>query len=820
MKKALWILLTLLPVQLLAQTDFSKAFALGQDADSKGFGNKAVEYYLKAERAAKKSYEKNRVWKALADNYKALSDYNHAADYYAKLLTIYKDDNRNKILLNLSDLWIMTGQYQKVIDNLKTMENAPDESIRLTDLSAAYTRLKKYDEALLFLDQILTKTESKSYNIALQNKGYILWAQGNFYEADTILQKATKLFADTDPKRYICLGNLAKVQSERGNYNTALKNINTVLDWQKKYLGEKNFDYIISLRKKAEILLAAGKTGDATQQFKDFFYKERTYVARNFAYMTENERLNFWHSQKPLVDECFAIEDADPDFLFDVAVFSKSVLILANENFAAAAFADNKMQAIYTEIISLKSQFLVSMPNERSKIQDKIDNLEKEFAEKNPKFKKFVANLEIDRQKVAQSLKNPKDAVVEFIYYNKNGQMHYAALVLQKNKPVKFIPLFSQSEIEDYKIHELSVTLRLNSSNASFKNGLFADTLLAEKIWKKIVNIVPTNSNVYFVPDGILYNLGIEYMCFWRRDLRFFRLTTSAILSRGNSRKPKTALIAGGFDYNDASEATAFDDSLPDRTGSHFFNEKGVLRNWKNLKSSLAEVDSVSKILKASGINVVKITSSQGSEYMLKQHLSKAGIILLSTHGYFFGTASVKDGYGLSDSFSADSSMTTCGLVFSGVNKTSVDKPENRFVDDGCLTGFEISTLDLSNTDLIVLSACSTGLGEVSLSGTSGIVRGLKKAGVQSAVVSLWEVSDIATRLLMSFFFDFLNKGMSKHDAFCAAREKLKNFDGSIKMTVAEFSQTRMANTAVEKEIKPDFSAPYFWAAFVLIDGI
>ena len=810
----------MLPYCVLAQSTFSKLFNDGQDAERKGFGSNAIEYYLKAEKATKKSFEQNRVWKAIADVSYRQSDYIRAIDYYTKLLTVYNEDNRKRVYLNLSDLWLLTGQYRKVIDNLKDMQNAPDESVRLTNLSAAYVKLKNYDDALKMLDKVLSDEKSRSYNIALQNKGYILWAQQKFREADSILTKAAARFAENDPKRYICLGNLAKVQSELKKYDAAIRNIDAALEWQKKNLGEKHLDYVISLRKKAEILLSSGKTGDATRQFKDYFYSEREYISTNFAYMTENERLNFWYSQKPLVDECFRLEGEDPDFLFDVAVFSKSVLTLANENFAAAAFSNNKMKAVYSEITSLKSDLIVAKPKDRSNIQDKIDALEKQFAGMNPKFKKFATNLQIDRQKVSQSLKNQNDAVVEFVYYNHGDEMCYAALVLQKGKPVEFVPMFSQSEIEDYEINGLSVTVLINSSRPTFKNSLFSDTLLADKIWGKIVEKVPQNSSLYFVPDGIFYNLGIEYMCFRRPDLRLYRLSSSSVLTKNDTRTRKTALIAGGFDYNDASTATAAPDSMPDRTGSLFFNSKGIHTNWKNLLSSSAEVDSVAKVLKSAGVDVTKITASQGSEYLLKKNMDGSDIILLSTHGYFFSTPTVNNDYGLSDSFSADSSMTACGLVFSGVNKTSLDKPENQYIDDGCLTGFEISTLNLSNTDLIVLSACSTGLGAVSLSGTSGIVRGLKKAGAKSAIVSLWEVNDAATRLLMTYFFDYLNTGMSKYDAFCAAREKLKNFDGTLKMSVQEFSQTRMANVTVEKEFKPDFSNPYFWAPFVLIDGL
>ena len=810
----------MLPYCLLAQSQFAKYFNEAQEAERNGYGSKALENYLKAERYAQKSFEKNRVWKALADNYKSQSDYNHAIDYYNKLLTVYNDDNRKRVLLNLSDLWLSTGQYRNVIDNLKNMQNAPDESVRLTNLSSAYIRIEKYDDALRLLDEVLADPNARAYDVALQNKGYVLWAQSRLQMADSVLQKAVARFSADDAKRYICLGNLAKVQSDLKKFDDAISNIDAALDWQKRNLGEKHLDYVISLRKKAEILLASGKTGDAIRQFKEFFYKECDYIANNFAFMSENERLNFWYSQKPLVDECFALENLDPDFLFDVAVFSKSVLTLANENFAAAAFSDKKLKKIYTDIINLKSDLILASPKDRNKIQTQIDALEKQFAAANPKYKKFIADLKIDRKRVEQSLKSSKDFVVEFVYYKKTDEMRYAALLLQKNKPVKFIPLFTQAGIEDYKINGISVNMRINSSRSSFKNGLFADTTLAEKIWKQIVNFVPVNSNLYFVPDGIFYNLGIEYMCFWRPDLHIYRLTSSSVITQSNTRKSKTALVAGGFDYNDASTVAIAPDSMPDRTGSRFFNSKGIHSNWRNLLSSRAEVDSVSKVLQASGIEVVKITDNEGSEDHLKKNISNANIILLSTHGYFFSSPAVNNDYSMADSFTADSSMTACGLVFSGVNKTSLDNPENQYIDDGCLTGFEISNLDLSNTDLVVLSACSTGLGEVSLTGTSGIVRGLKKAGAKSAIVSLWEVNDAATRLLMTYFFEFLNQGMPKHEAFCAAREKLRNFDGKITIPMQEYSQTRMSNVTVEKEFQPDFSSPYYWAPFVLIDGI
>lgn len=819
MKFLLLILFLLAPAFGFSQKDFAKYYNSGQSSEEKGLRAKAVSYYLKAENTAKKSYEKNRVWKALADNYKALSDYNRAADYYSKLLTVYNGENRKKVILNLSDLWILTGQYQKVVDNLENMQDSPDENVRIINLSSAYARLGKFNEAASFLDSVLSDKNNPHYKTALQNKGYILWAQNSFQAADSVLKIAVNLFDSADKNKYISLANLAKVQAEIQNFDTALKNINISVEWLKKNLGEKHFDYIIALRKKAEILRSAKRTGDATRQFKEYFYKERQYVSENFAYMTENERLNFWHSQKPLIDECFSVEDSDPDFLFDVAVFSKSVLNLANKNFAVAASSNPETEELYSKIIIAKTELLSAAPENRTAVQEKIDRLEKEFSEKNPQFKTFVKDCMTDTKSIRQSLKNQNDAVAEIIYYEKDGVMRYAALVLQKNKPVRFVPLFTQNEIENYPLGDFTLEICIKAHTKKYKDLIFSDTLLPHKIWDSIVRDIPKNANLYFVPEGIFYNLAVEYMC-PRTDLRLFRLTSSAVLKKPSNSVRKTAFVAGGLDYNDISAVESYIDSLPDRTGSRILNSGGVSYTWQYLQNTKTEADSICAVLESSGSNVLKISGTQGTEDFVKQHLGGAGIAVLSTHGYSFGMPEVKNSYNTADSFSADSSMSSCGLIFSGVNVTSLDSPENRLRQDGCLTGFEISTLDLTKTDLIVLSACSTGLGQVTLSGSYGILRGLKKAGANSVIVSLWEVNDLAARLFMSYFFDFLTHGKSKNEAFFAAREKLKNYSGKFKITATKFSQTRQANVTVEKEITVNFNSPYYYSAFILNDGI
>jgi CHAT domain-containing protein len=100
--------------------------------------------------------------------------------------------------------------------------------------------------------------------------------------------------------------------------------------------------------------------------------------------------------------------------------------------------------------------------------------------------------------------------------------------------------------------------------------------------------------------------------------------------------------------------------------------------------------------------------------------------------------------------------------------------------------------MDLTETDIVVLSACDTGLGDVSGDGVFGLQRAFKQAGVQTIVMSLWRVDDAATELMMTTFYNNLLSGKSKRDSFIIAQNTLRNHE--------------------------QFSNPYYWAAFVMLD--
>ena len=136
--------------------------------------------------------------------------------------------------------------------------------------------------------------------------------------------------------------------------------------------------------------------------------------------------------------------------------------------------------------------------------------------------------------------------------------------------------------------------------------------------------------------------------------------------------------------------------------------------------------------------------------------------------------------------------LTHSGLILSGANNTLQGDSDDNTYNDGILTAYEISHLDLSKCKLAVLSACETGLGDIVNDGVIGLQRGFKKAGVSTLLMSLWEVDDNTTYLLMTSFYKAVLRGMSF------------------------ISSLRMAQENVRRE---GYEDPYYWAGWIIMDS-
>jgi CHAT domain-containing protein len=198
-------------------------------------------------------------------------------------------------------------------------------------------------------------------------------------------------------------------------------------------------------------------------------------------------------------------------------------------------------------------------------------------------------------------------------------------------------------------------------------------------------------------------------------------------------------------------------------------------------------------VLEARGIISTVLTGKDASEASLKQTMSPS-ILHIATHGFFLKDVDISgkltaDYIGVNADKLKENPLLRSGILLAGAQR-SVSGGSRDSENDGILTAYEMMNLNLDDTQLIVLSACETGLGEVQAGeGVYGFQRALIIAGAGSVMMSLWKVDDAVTRELMIKFYQLWMDGSTVRDAFRKAQQKIR-------------------------EAHPD---PYYWGAFVLV---
>jgi CHAT domain-containing protein len=210
------------------------------------------------------------------------------------------------------------------------------------------------------------------------------------------------------------------------------------------------------------------------------------------------------------------------------------------------------------------------------------------------------------------------------------------------------------------------------------------------------------------------------------------------------------------------------------------------------LPGTKVEIDGINKILTTNGYKVAKYEQKNATETSVKA-LKGPSLVHIATHGYFLADADLKgnDALGVNADNAKNNPLLRSGLILSGV-QSSTDKSNSDLQsnDNGVLTAYEAMNLSLEGTDLIILSACETGLGDVRAGeGVYGLQRAFLVAGASTLIMSLWKVDDAATQVLMTNFYTNLAKGGSKAKAFRQAQLQL--------MT--------------------KYKDPYYWGAFMMM---
>ena len=409
------------------------------------------------------------------------------------------------------------------------------------------------------------------------------------------------------------------------------------------------------------------------------------------------------------------------------------------------------------------------------------------------------------------------ETAVEFIASEDPHQTtHYAALVLRKDseKP-NYVELCTASELDN-------IWRDVIHTDTALINHLYGqcDTQLYNLLWKRLEPLLHKGDTIYYSPVGFVSRMNLGAISNGKERMGqnyvLHRLSSTAEISNVKQHKSilaGKAVIYGGLDYNASLEEilqaahpyTKPSNPTTNQTSLLAMQSDALRSNTRGavdmLTGTLQEANDVSSMLQSAGFETQKVTGVDGNEESLKALSGHAPSVLhLATHGFFLSnTQDQRRHLSLLESFSTTSStqqkqaMLYTGLLMSGANHAWTNGlPVDNGLEDGIVTAFEISQIDLTGCKLVVLSACETGIGVRSSDNAYeiNIPYALKLANAGTVVASLWEVPDEATSLLMEHFYQGITHGRQPNDALKAAQETVRQV----------------------------YPQPYYWAAFYAID--
>ncbi len=763
----------------------------------------------------------------------------------------------------LSQNYYLLGDYVKAarllteaLNNLqKTLGTEhPTYASSLEVLAACYASLENYAEAIRIGEKALDIEEQifgkghVNTSMYLNNLAYYNSLAGNYSEAIHFGTEALKIREKAYGKKSInyatSLNNLGKYNYYLGNYSEAIRMGEEALAITENILGKNHPNTAKSLENLATYNWKIGNA-DAVGYCVEATEALREIVRRTFADLTARERNLFWDKYKAWFEGTIhsIAYDMPLDSLaengYNGALMAKGLLLNSEMELSTLLkeSGDEEVANIYNNLKNLRLQInklyempIAERPLDADSLERAAQGLERQLVQRSKVYGDYTANLVIDWKQVRQKLGSGEMAV-EFVSFPlRNDSVMYAAYCLRKDMPLpKMVPLFEERQLT-------SIDKRLYLSSP----------MLYNLVWKPLEKEMAGVTTVYFAPSGELYNLPVENLPVdgntYNSDLRSYRRLSSSrqLALRRDGVEVARAAVYGGLKY-DTDTVTLANDSRKYRTAEPVQWSSRAVADSLNLRDGVYELpatkieaEEIDKALETARIDTKLYTDTIGTEASFKA-LSGSGVnaLHIATHGFYWTEreATQLDGLAFLGTdmptvVQEDKALTRSGLLFAGANTALKGLPLPDGVEDGVLTAKEIAALDLRSLDLVALSACQTGLGEITGDGVFGLQRGFKKAGTNTLLMSLWKVDDTATQLLMTQFYKNLLSGMGKYEALAAAQKYLRELEVEVKITpdTTNYQKLKDERDGKQEEVKyktlRKYAAPKYWAAFVLLDGV
>lgn len=724
----------------------------------------------------------------------------------------------------------------------------PDYAMCINNLAALYEdnlQFEKAEPLYLQAKDIRYKVFGENhtdYATSLNNLAGLYTHMGAYKKAEPLLLSAMdiwkKVVGENNPIYATSLNNLAAFyRKAQIKYPEAERLYLQALALRKKLMGET---HPLTADVQNDLALLYMNMGQPQKAEPLFLASSRTVMNNlqgTFPILSEKEKGNYI-TENLLYNEC------NSSFLY---LFPRSAPAVTNNNlnlqlfFKSLSLADtrNMLEAVHgskdTVIGRLFTQWQVvkavlakqyTLPADQrikdlSRKEEEAENLEKELGRRSAAFRDQQVALQVTMKEVQQQLEEDEAAIefVSFKLFNKKttDSIIYGAYVYRKrDTAAQFVPLFEEQQFQRLLDSAgKSATVVANKFYRGIevrdRSTSHPEKDLYKLVWLPLESKLAGIKKIAYSPSGKLYGIAFQALridsntlLMDKYNLQQYTSTRQVALRKTSdvAVKPKSIVLFGNADFamdslqlsklrnngKYSSELTASVSSVAIR-GS-------AAQGWPDLPGTAEEVMKIRDLFTKNKLGTKAYVQKEASEENLKTLSGTVTpqVIHIATHGFFLPektSGKKEEGVGRGNTYSlANDPLMRSGLILSGGNYAWSGKTPIDGVEDGIVTAYEISQLNLSSTELVVLSACETALGDIKGSeGVFGLQRAFKMAGVKKMIVSLWQVPDKETAELMTSFYSYWLGG---------------------KKIEAAFEQA-------QADMRKKYS-PFYWAAFVLIE--
>ena len=803
---------------------------IGMSYLSMGYFSNAENYFQNAFKICETNSLNNtdryyEIINSLGLLYMQTEDYRKSEEMFLKAISYYKEIKKDpldisKLLNNLAILYSKIGNYEKSVRicneviNIRSKLDLKDNLLLAdTYVSSAALALNynKVDSTTLNNLLIAKATYEKLLLQSSLNYMNILNCIGMYYSHNGEWLKERKIYQqilenkiDSSENKLVLvhvLKNMANNYLGQNEYEDAILYQRKSLSLSRSVFGVNSSGYLSSLN---NLILTFASKQDYDSAFKytqELHELKRKEIINNFQWMSGVEKENYIKANLIYSYNIYSVtsylynqNNKVLEIAFNQALLSKGILLESNRQF------DEKIRTLKDTALLNKYNLLKQLKYSSAKlhsqsyyINDRIreldylaDSLEKTLTRASVEYSNIKNSLTLGINEIRKNI-SKEEAVIEFVrmYNFKEKKFYYCAFILKGNdKNLDFVNLCSEEELLKY----------------APENELGE---LYELLWLPLESKLNNVSNIYYSPDGLLNNIPFHALYTLVNENRVYTadkyslhqlISNRVLVNKQNEPQIFDVNIAlfGGINYNDYPVLDK--DTIIDQSNEIEFLLKQSLADKKNTRTGISflpgtkkEINNISKLLKDSKWTIDVYENKAASENNFKALTGKNNrtILHIATHGFSFPDKDENKSDNVAYMIKGDEQykaannpMIRSGLLFSGANitwKGMADSLVMKTNEDGVLTAYELSQIDLKNTKLVILSACETGKGFIQGSeGTFGLKRALKLAGVDNMIVSLWKVPDDATMEMMTLFYNELIKTKKPISSFEKAQKFMR----------------------------------------------